>query len=133
MYGPGAQVQVKMSEDGLSFKTVAISRPEQRDTEFEFETLSGGASEQVAAATRLAVAEILAGEYGGSLPIVFDDAFTHSDPDRILKLQDMLYLAAERGLQVIVLSCAPRDYGGLGAKNVVLQPLRAVAGSRGAS
>jgi DNA repair exonuclease SbcCD ATPase subunit len=133
MYGPGAQVQVKMSEDGLSFKTVAISRPEQRDTEFEFETLSGGASEQVAAATRLAVAEILAGEYGGSLPIVFDDAFTQSDPDRILKLQDMLYLAAERGLQVIVLSCAPRDYGGLGAKNVVLQPLRTVAGSRGAS
>lgn len=125
MYGPSAQVQVKMSEDGLSFRTIAISRPEFSDAEFEFETLSGGASEQVAAATRLAVAECLASEYGGSLPVVFDDAFTHSDADRVLKLQDMLYLAAERGLQVIVLSCAPRDFRGLGAADVTLQSLRA--------
>lgn len=126
MYGPNARVQVKMSEDGLSFRTIAISRPEYSDAEFEFETLSGGASEQVAAATRLAVAELLASEYGGSLPVVFDDAFTHSDPDRVLKLQDMLYLAADRGLQVIVLSCAPRDFRALGAADVTLQPLRAV-------
>ncbi|MFN6109501.1 MAG: AAA family ATPase [Planctomycetota bacterium] len=124
MYGPGAQVQVRMDDDGLSFKTVAISRPEFSDTEFEFESLSGGASEQVAAATRLAVAEILASEFAGTLPVVFDDAFTNSDPARVLKLQDMLYLAAERGLQVIVLSCSPRDFRILGAAEVALPGLR---------
>lgn len=72
------------------------------------------------AAVRLAIAELLAVDHDGSLPIVFDDAFAYSDPDRVSTLQRMLDLGASRGLQVIVLSCNPSDYAGLGARSVVL-------------
>ena len=50
-----------------------------------------------------------------------DDAFAYSDPDRVQTLQRMLYLAASRGLQVIVLTCAPSDYAALGATHVTLR------------
>ena len=80
-----------------------------------FEALSGGTREQVAAATRLALAEILAADHHGCLPVVFDDAFAYADALRVRSLQSMLDLAAARGLQVIVLSCTPSDYAGLGA------------------
>jgi uncharacterized protein YhaN len=85
-----------------------------------FAALSGGAREQVAAAMRLAMAEVLAAGHDGCLPLVFDDAFAHSDPARIQSLLRMLDLAARRGLQVIVLTCTPADYAGLGARMVAL-------------
>ena len=58
----------------------------------------------------------MAANHDGKLPIVFDDAFAYSDPERVKTLQRMLDLAAERGLQVIILSCNPADYAGLGAQ-----------------
>jgi len=87
-----------------------------------FAALSGGTREQVAAAVRLAVAELLAAEHDGSLPVVFDDAFVNSDPERVVTLQRMLDLAAARGLQVIVLTCNSADYVALGAREVRLAP-----------
>ena len=86
------------------------------DPAFSFATLSGGAKEQVAAATRLAMAEILAADHDGCLPILFDDAFAYTDPERIQALQRMLDLGAIRGLQIIILTCSPKDYNALGAK-----------------
>ena len=97
---------------------------------FAFDTLSGGAKEQTAAAVRLAMAEVLAADHGGCLPIVFDDAFAYSDPERVNQLQRMLDLAATRGLQVIVLSCNPADYDALGAKVIPLNPERPSAPAR---
>jgi hypothetical protein len=73
---------------------------------------------------RLAIAELLAEGSDGCLPIVFDDAFAYSDPDRVEGLQAMLDLAANRGLQVIVLTCNPRDYYRLGASEVTLSANR---------
>ena len=67
---------------------------------------------------RLALAEILAADFGGCLPVVFDDAFAYADPERIESLQRMLDLAAVRGLQVIVLTCTPADYAGFRAREV---------------
>ncbi|MBN1629150.1 MAG: hypothetical protein JW990_05265, partial [Thermoleophilia bacterium] len=87
---------------------------------FSFEELSWGAREQVAGAVRLAIAELLAAEHDGTLPVVFDDAFAYSDPERVNTLQRMLDLAAVRGLQVIVLTCNPSDYAALGARQVTL-------------
>jgi len=87
---------------------------------FDFSSLSGGTREQVAAAVRLAIAEILASSHGGSLPVVFDDAFANSDPHRVLELQRMLDHAATQNLQVIILSCNPSDYTTLGAAEVGL-------------
>ena len=92
-----------------------------------FDALSGGAKEQVAAATRLALAEVLAQDHGGCLPVVFDDAFAYSDPDRVQTLQRMLDLAVARGLQVIVLTCTPSDYSGLGAHTISLRAPRVPA------
>ena len=70
------------------------------------------------------MAEVLAADHGGCLPVVFDDAFAYSDPERVNQLQRMLDLAATRGLQVIILTCNPVDYAALGAKTVSLRPER---------
>jgi len=68
------------------------------------------------------MAEILAASHDGCLPLVFDDAFAYADPERVQALQRMLDLAANRGLQVIVLTCTPADYIGLGAREIRLTP-----------
>lgn len=74
---------------------------------FAFEELSTGAREQFAAALRVSMAEVLAEAYDGSLPVLFDDAFANSDPERQRGVHRMLEQAAAQGLQVILLSCDP--------------------------
>jgi DNA repair exonuclease SbcCD ATPase subunit len=123
IYGRGVRVDVDWTDSGTS-NTIRITRP--GTPQFAFGTLSGGAREQVAAAVRLATAEILATAHNGCLPILFDDSFAYSDKDRIQSLQSMLELAANRGLQVLVLSCTPSDYIGLGAKETFLKTLRRI-------
>ena len=118
LFGPSAEARVTMT-DG-AFEALTLSRPGSGT--FSFPELSGGAQEQAAIAFRLAMAEILAQEHDGCLPVFLDDAFTNSDPARVARLQRMLDLAASRGLQIIVLSCSPNDYASLGAKTVMLQP-----------
>ena len=116
VFGPEASLSLRL-EDG-AFTGLALGRGQRGATGFD--QLSGGAREQVAAAFRLAMAEILADAHEGCLPLVFDDAFAHSDPERVQKLLRMLDLAANRGLQVIVLSCTPADYAALGAREITL-------------
>jgi hypothetical protein len=67
------------------------------------------------------MAEVLCNDHHGCLPVIFDDAFAYSDPERVQTLQRMLYLAASRGLQVIVLTCAPSDYAALGAAHITMR------------
>ncbi|MCT0225039.1 AAA family ATPase [Synechococcus sp. CS-1328] len=74
---------------------------------FPFEVLSTGAREQFAAALRVAMAEVLAGAYDGSLPLLFDDAFAHSDRERQAGVVRMLTEASAQGLQVVLLTCDP--------------------------
>ncbi len=116
IFGRGVQVRVDLSN--TNNPSLSLTRP--GSPAFAFDSLSGGAKEQVAAAVRLATAEILASNYDGCLPLVFDDAFAYADPERVQALQRMLDLAATRGLQVIVLTCTPSDYIGLGARNIRL-------------
>jgi DNA repair exonuclease SbcCD ATPase subunit len=101
-----------------AFKGIRVIRKNQP---VDFNALSGGAREQTAAAVRLAIAQLLAG--GDTLPVVFDDSFTNSDPERVKAVQAMLYHAADQGLQIIVLSCNPSDYSGLGGTSVSFPPL----------
>lgn len=117
LFGPGVSVKMNF-HGGESGGLLELARPGQ--PAFPFESLSGGAREQVAAAVRLAMAEILAANHDGCLPLVFDDAFSFSDPERVQALQRMLDLAACRGLQIIVLTCAPADYSSLGARGITL-------------
>jgi chromosome segregation ATPase len=78
---------------------------------FDYEALSGGMREQLAAALRLSMADVLKEAHDGCLPLVFDDAFTNSDPERVDLVKRMLGTAVERGLQVILLTCDPAAYG----------------------
>ncbi|MFM7312937.1 MAG: AAA family ATPase [Cyanobium sp.] len=78
---------------------------------YAFEALSGGMREQLAAALRLSMADVLKDAHDGCLPVVFDDAFTNSDPERIALVRRMLQTAVQRGLQVILLTCDPLAYG----------------------
>lgn len=117
LFGPDAAAKVSLNADG--FEGLELAR---RQGNFKFDSLSGGTREQLAAAVRLAIAELLAADHDGCLPLVFDDAFTNSDPERIRLLQRMLDRAANRGLQIIILSCTPSDYDTLGASEIVLQP-----------
>ena len=76
---------------------------------FGFDVLSTGAREQFAAALRVTMAEVLAEAYDGSLPVLFDDAFANSDPERQAGVYRMLQKASEQGLQVILLTCDPEQ------------------------
>lgn len=90
---------------------------------FSFEVLSTGAREQFAAALRAAMAEVLAAAYDGCLPLVFDDAFAHSDPERQAGVHRLLGQAADSGLQVILLTCDTERASEIpGAARLTLEP-----------
>jgi DNA repair exonuclease SbcCD ATPase subunit len=128
VFGPEARLELSL--EGNDFTGMKLSRSGEIAGEYTFESLSLGTREQAAAAVRLAVAEILAEGHDGSLPVIFDDAFAYSDPERAQVLQRMLDRAANNGLQVIVLSCTPADYSGLGARTVKLRREDPVVSSR---
>lgn len=118
VFGPGSTVTLSEGLQAQETPVIEIGRPGLG--RFTFNELSGGAHEQVGVALRLAMAEVLAEGHGGSLPVILDDAFVNSDPVRVKSLHRMLYLAAQHGLQVIVLTCNPADYDTLGAAEVRL-------------
>jgi hypothetical protein len=110
----GGSGELRLEMDGAGWDTPSLLRGER----YAFPELSGGTKEQVAAAFRLAVAEVLAPDHGGHLPLIFDDAFAYSDPRRVEGLVRALDLASTRGIQVVLLTCTPQDYATLGAKLV---------------
>jgi DNA repair exonuclease SbcCD ATPase subunit len=103
----GASCQLRYQPDS-GFSGLQLQRGQER---FSFSELSGGMREQLGTALRLAMADVLKAGHDDCLPLVFDDAFTNADPERLARLQQMLALAVERGLQVIVLTCDPGSYG----------------------
>ncbi len=121
LFGTGARAAVDFLENN-EFGGLRLIRPAHEGAgAFDFSTLSGGTREQLAAAVRLAMAEILAEAHDGCLPMVFDDAFAFSDPERVQTLQRMLDHAADQGLQIIILTCTPADYAALGAATMSLR------------
>lgn len=120
MFEQGARLELK--KEGEGFAEPTLVRPNSKDPyPTPFESLSGGAKEQVATAIRLATAEILAENFGGTLPIVFDDAFAFTDRQRVQQVIRMLDLGANRGLQIILLSCTHEEYANLGAQEYVIK------------
>lgn len=93
---------------------------------FRFEELSGGMREQLNGALRLAIAEVLQPAYDGCLPLLFDDAFTNSDPTRLEGLRRMLQQGIAQGLQIVLLSCTPELYTALlsggGRRHELVEP-----------
>ncbi|NMO93104.1 AAA family ATPase [Actinomycetospora sp. TBRC 11914] len=87
-----------------------------------FEALSSGAKEQLGLCARLAVAALVDAEDG--VPVMIDDALGHSDPGRLERLA-AVFTAATTGTthQVVVLTCSPARYRGVGAaRTVALSP-----------
>ena len=85
---------------------------------YDFAQLSGGMREQLGAALRLSMADVLKDRHDHCLPLIFDDAFTNTDPERIPMVSGMLKTAVAHGLQVILLTCDPQTYDSLGADSI---------------
>ncbi|RFD25272.1 hypothetical protein MUBE_10580 [Mycobacterium uberis] len=75
-----------------------------------FESLSGGAKEQLGILARLAGAALVAKD--DSVPVVIDDALGFTDPDRLAKMGEVFDAVGAHG-QVIVLTCSPDRYDGV--------------------
>lgn len=76
-----------------------------------YESLSGGAKEQLAIVARLAGATMVAKE--DSVPVIIDDALGFTDPDRLTKMGAVFDAVGGDG-QVIVLTCSPERYAAVG-------------------
>ncbi|OBI45706.1 AAA family ATPase [Mycobacterium colombiense] len=72
-----------------------------------YESLSGGAKEQLGILARLAGAALVAKE--DAVPVVVDDALGFTDPDRLTKMGELFDTVGTHG-QVIVLTCSPDRY-----------------------
>ncbi|MEO6628995.1 MAG: hypothetical protein ABIP03_10560 [Aquihabitans sp.] len=84
-----------------------------------FQQLSTGAREQLGVIARLACASILSGD--GGAPVVFDDAFGWTDPERLKQMSVAIAVAAI-DCQVIVLTCTPGRFASVGNATVVRLP-----------
>ena len=93
---------------------------QREGTLFAFNQLSGGMKEQLNAALRIAIADTLKERHGGCLPLLFDDAFTNTDTQRLKGVLEMLTQAVSRGLQIIILSCDPEPYKTIADKIIMI-------------
>ncbi|OBJ49393.1 AAA family ATPase [Mycobacterium sp. 1423905.2] len=83
-----------------------------------YESLSGGAKEQLGILARLACAALVAKE--DTVPVLVDDALGFTDPDRLAKMGEVFDTVGAHG-QVIVLTCSPSRYDGVkGAQRINL-------------
>jgi hypothetical protein len=103
VFGDGFEVeidsQLRICSRTLSGRTVP------------YESLSGGAKEQLGIVARLAGAALVAEE--DSVPVVIDDALGFTDADRLTKMGAVFDAVGGDG-QVIVLTCSPQRYASVG-------------------
>jgi uncharacterized protein YhaN len=81
-----------------------------------YESLSGGAKEQLAIVARLASAALVAKE--DTVPVVIDDALGFTDADRLAKMGAVFDAMGGDG-QVIVLTCSPDRYRSVGGAQYI--------------
>lgn len=101
---PDTMLPIKIVRDGIAEK---------------IDTLSGGASEQIAILTRLAFAKLYS-RAGKKVPVILDDALVYSDDDRIVKMFTALTRSA-KDQQIIVLSCRTRAFEELGGTRATIE------------
>ncbi|HKH52992.1 MAG TPA: hypothetical protein VKA77_14630, partial [Mycobacterium sp.] len=82
-----------------------------------YESLSGGAKEQLGIVARLASAALVAKE--DSVPVLIDDALGFTDADRLAKMGAVFNSVGGDG-QVIVLTCSPQRYASVGGHHIEL-------------
>ena len=109
----GEDLEVELDE------TLRVAKRTLKGETLGFGDLSSGAKEQLGIISRLACASIIADE--GGAPVVFDDALGWSDPSRLGRMGAVISVAG-RSCQVIVLTCTPGRYEGVGDATVVRMP-----------
>lgn len=102
VFGPTFEVDVDSDLRILSRTLGGITVP--------YESLSGGAKEQLGILARLAGGALVAKE--DTVPVVIDDALGLTDPDRLAKMSEVFDTVGAHG-QVIVLTCSPTRYDGV--------------------
>ena len=85
--------------------------------------LSIGTREQLAVLVRLGLAQLLLEREGEAPCLVLDDALVYADETRFETMKLILRRAA-RELQIIILTCRPRDYAGLAERSFRLEDCR---------
>ena len=78
-------------------------------TEVAVADLSTGAKEQLAILIRLALTQIV--QVGEPFPVILDDEFAHSDPDRIAMMNNIFSDFGD-DQQFIMLTCTPEKFSG---------------------
>jgi uncharacterized protein YhaN len=110
VFGPTFQIEI---DTDLSIVTRTLD-----GCTVAYESLSGGAKEQLGILVRLAGAALVADHE--TVPVVIDDALGFADPDRLDAMRKVLGNLGGEG-QVIVLTCTPDRYVGIdGAKFIEL-------------
>jgi hypothetical protein len=97
----GADLDVELGED------LAITHRTREGRTVPFESLSGGAKEQLDLVTRAAAAMVVCESQG--VPLILDDALGYSDAERLRALGAVLAVAGQQ-CQVIVLTCVAERY-----------------------
>lgn len=105
----GRDFQVEIS-NGLSIETRTLD-----GKTVPFDSLSAGAREQLSLLGRLACAQLVDAVSGA--PVVLDDAMGFSDPKRLTALNAVLGEVG-RSAQVILLTCQPERFSGIGGAQV---------------
>ncbi len=111
VFGAGTEMEV----DHTTLQVVSRTR---EGVTVPVDALSGGAREQMALIGRLAAASLVAVAADGGAPVIIDDALGYSDAGRLEGLGAAL-AEAGRTCQVIVLTCMPERYAGIGSARVV--------------
>jgi DNA repair exonuclease SbcCD ATPase subunit len=108
VFGPSFEVDV---DTELTIRTRTLD-----GCTVPYESLSGGAKEQLGILARLAGAALVAKE--DTVPVVIDDALGFTDPERLTKMGAVFDSVGSHG-QVIVLTCTPTRYLGVENAHVI--------------
>ncbi|MET0952462.1 MAG: AAA family ATPase [Aeromicrobium sp.] len=81
-----------------------------------FESLSGGAKEQLALIGRLATAQLVSADDGA--PVILDDSLGFTDADRRRKLAAVINRVGSTS-QIIILTCEPERFADIGSARTV--------------
>jgi DNA repair exonuclease SbcCD ATPase subunit len=108
----------------LDPQTLAPVGLARRGVPERYDSLSLGTREQIAILVRLGVASLLAEREGEAPCLILDDPLVYADEGRFEIMKAILQRAAQ-DLQILILTCRPRDYFGLDARHLRLEECRA--------
>ena len=120
--GPFLRLLLPEARVTLDEETLEIIGVARDGREEPYEALSIGTREQLSILVRLAFAVYLRGK-GYPAAVILDDALVYADDDRFERMQLALRKAAQT-VQVLILTCRPRDWRQFGA------PIRRLADGR---